>query len=150
MIEVSGDIWMYEPVEAIVITTNGDVNRFGDAVMGRGVARQCRTLWPTSAGRLGDHIKLNGNHVHLFYQPPESPALLSFPVKHHWQEEADPLLIARSAHELAALVTKLEYFKVVLPRPGCGNGRLMWAQVKPIIEPILDERFIVVNNEVVG
>lgn len=30
---------------------------------------------------------------------------------------------------------------------GCGNGELTWAQVKAVIEPILDDRFIVMTYE---
>ncbi len=36
--------------------------------------------------------------------------------------------------------------KVYLVRPGCGNGQLKWEDVKPLIAPILDDRFIVVER----
>lgn len=34
---------------------------------------------------------------------------------------------------------------LILPRPGCGNGRLRWEDVRKILEPILDDRFTVVR-----
>ena len=35
-----------------------------------------------------------------------------------------------------------------MPRPGCSNGQLKWADVKKVIEPILvDPEFLVINNE---
>ena len=36
--------------------------------------------------------------------------------------------------------------KVYMARPGCGNGQLKWEDVKPLIAPILDDRFIVVER----
>lgn len=36
-----------------------------------------------------------------------------------------------------------ERTKVVLPRPGCGNGRLVWADVKPVLAGLPDEVLII-------
>jgi hypothetical protein len=77
--------------------------------------------------------------------------LFTFPVKYHWKEQANLALIVQSAHQLVSLVdcspltvgTKLEH--VYLPRPGCGNGGLMWSVVIHFIQPILDDRFTVVE-----
>lgn len=71
--------------------------------------------------------------------------LISFPVKHKWFEAADLSLIERSAKQLMLLISCTEFEKVLLPRPGCGNGRLQWADVKKVLEPILDERVYIVS-----
>jgi hypothetical protein len=52
-------------------------------------------------------------------------------------------LIKQSARELMALIEEQGWKQVYLPRPGCFLGRLDWAQVKPAIENILDDRVIV-------
>ena len=36
------------------------------------------------------------------------------------------------------------FYHIAIPRPGCSNGGLNWEiDVKPIIEPLLDDRFII-------
>lgn len=149
MREITGDLWEAHGLgHWIAITTNGIVNAKGSLVMGRGVALQASQRFDWLPTHLGDRVRDAGNHVHCF-----SPIrLFSFPVKHHWRDQADPALIARSAKELVDFVTDLGGLKrapesVYLVRPGCGNGRLTWGDVKPLIAPILDDRFIVVNKE---
>ena len=115
------------------ITTNGCVRRDGCCVMGRGTAKQALSYYPGIAFALGTRIKAGGNHVYLF---PEM-GIFSFPVKHHWQEPADLDLIERSAFEVSVLAcnrAKAEQF--YLPRPGCGNGRLLWKNVKPVLKSL--------------
>lgn len=34
-------------------------------------------------------------------------------------------------------------FAAVLPRPGCGNGRLTWEQVKPVIKFLPDNVWVI-------
>jgi len=151
MIEIEGDLFArYPGLNARVITTNGDVRKDGRAVMGRGVARQAAQRWPSLRLRLGDliagseafHLPAYGNHVHhlgSFY----NGNLVSFPVKHHWQDTADLSLIVQSCRELVKLTTKMNWRFVLMPRPGCGNGGLTWDVVKPMIQPLLDDRFFI-------
>ncbi len=73
------------------------------------------------------------------------PALVSFPVKHAWDQRADLDLIRQSAYELVVLTEKYGWKKVLVPRPGCGNGQRKWHEIKPILAPMLDDRFVVVT-----
>jgi O-acetyl-ADP-ribose deacetylase (regulator of RNase III) len=66
-------------------------------------------------------------------------------VEHDPFQVPEVRLIARSAVELAALATAQGWTRVALPRPGCGFGGLSWSEVKPAIEPLLDDRFLVVT-----
>ena len=143
-----GDLWAVE-ADARVITTNGFVRNDGNAVMGRGVAAQARARYAGIEADLGVLIRRAGTHVYLLPTGTNGwPfVLVAFPVKHNWFEAADPALIQRSARELAMLVDIYGWRKVVLPRPGCGNGRLSWADVRPLIDDVLDERFTVVSPE---
>lgn len=147
MIETTGDLWA-APCDARVITTNGTRKVNGRGVMGRGVAWQAAQRYPAMAIRLGEHLKRSGNHVGILFEPPRGPeewALVVFPVKHQWSDDADLGLIERSAGELVALADRKGWKQVALPRPGCGNGRRSWEEVRFRIAPILDERFTVVN-----
>lgn len=117
--------------------------------MGAGIAKSASTVWPEMPMQLGRSIGVYGNVVSTFlYLVPGTSRMITvvaFPVKHKWWEVADLELIRQSAHQLVKLTTKLGWRKVVLPRPGAGNGKLEWAQVKEVIEPILDGRFIIVT-----
>lgn len=145
MKEVTGNLWTY-PADVRVITTNGFVKKNGEAVMGRGCALEAAKKYPSLPKVLGDHIKSNGNHVSWLYGCDRGELLWSFPVKHNWYEKADLTLIERSARELYNEFNAKKSVKVVvLPRPGCGNGQLNWNDVRPILEPILDDRFHVIT-----
>lgn len=113
----------------LVITTNGYVNSRGEAVMGRGCARQVKDLYPGFAKRLGRELLSSGNHVRYF--PREG--IITFPVKHDWHQRADLLLIARSFIELYQMLHRISDIRQLwMPRPGCGNGGLDWNTVKPL------------------
>ena len=148
MREAIGDLWdlARDNGGVILITTNGTIKKNGLGVMGRGVAWQAKTRYPNSdlERRLGDLLRSVGNVPGILtYQ---IPPLISFPVKHNWWERADLELIARSARLVAEIAEYIDE-PFWLPRPGCGNGGLRWEQVKPVIEPILDDRFIVVTDD---
>lgn len=153
MRESVGDLFTdFQDADAICITTNGFVKADGRCVMGRGCAKTAKNTWLGVDKTLGDLISKHGNHVHGLLLPDHdtdygTPAILSFPVKHHWREEADLKLIKRSARELMAIINGMRFKSVILPRPGCGNGRLKWRDVKSVLKKILDDRVIVVTNE---
>ncbi len=143
MKEIKGDLWSLPGFHVICITTNGYVNSRGRAVMGRGCALEAKTRMPGLDLMLGKSIKKHGNHVLLFGLY-EGCDIVSFPVKHNWWEKADIELIKRSCAEL---VDRLEpWHKVLLPRPGCGNGHLDWNEVRAIISPLLPDSVYVVSK----
>jgi len=129
---------------AIAITTNSILRADGKAVMGAGVARAAAQKWPDLPVLLATELRTRGNHVALLKTIASTPTplhLLSFPTKHHWKDDSDPALIVRSAVELAAWADDHGWRRVYMPPAGCSNGRLKWAEVEPILSPILDDRF---------
>ena len=137
MLEIKGNLWdWHDKGYWIAITTNGVIRMDGACVMGRGIARQAKNKFPQLPYDLGNSIQAGGNQVHQFskYQ------IYTLPVKHHWRERADLDLIVRSCHQLNSIAEK-----TYMVRPGCGNGGMLWDVVKPAIENILDDRFIIVE-----
>jgi hypothetical protein len=136
----SGNLWTY-PAHIRVITTNGVVDRNGCAVMGKGIALQAKQRYPNLPQQLGELLLENGNHVYYL-----DNNIISFPTKHHWKEMSNISLIRRSALELREKIIS-KGLVVAMPPPGCGNGGLVWKDVYPILEDILDDSFVVLFNE---
>jgi hypothetical protein len=143
LIECTEDIWQYSGSgpAVIAITTNGSVARNGKAIIGRGVARQAVERYGSLAETLGTLISRNGNHVHKL-----GNSLVSFPVEETAWSYPDLRIIARSAAELRAMADSSGWQQIIVPRPGCGGGGLSWPEVKPVLEPWFDERFIVTQQ----
>lgn len=157
MIELTFDLWNNEIINnlkkdefaILCITTNATIKKNGAVVMGRGCALEARDKFPGMDLKLAKQIKENGNRVNFLQSyGNEQISIYSFPVKHNWWEDADLKLIEKSCFELKEVKINNLPPKVLLPRPGCGNGKLDWeTQVKSLIESILDEdRFIIVNK----
>lgn len=150
MLEIKKDMWELarsfmmagEPAPAIFITTNGFVKTSGEAVMGRGCAYEAREMFPGIALTLGKSLASKGNSVAYLgtwtlYK--FDYRIFSFPVKHNWWEPASLDLIEDSCNRVAKLRDKLCNLKIIIPRPGCGNGKLDWDnEVKPLILSYLD------------
>ena len=156
MIECEGNLWEIAAAEgaAAVITTNGSVRRDGCAVMGRGCALEAKRKFPGIDRVLGNAITVGGNRVRKIHDADlttKPPTIIAFPVKRIWNASAELAIISRSCLELLDLLQPHPAFKpirrVVVPRPGCGNGRLRWSDVKPVLEALLPgDRFIVVHR----
>lgn len=147
MMQKQQDIWTVPGAQAICVTTNGTLTKDGRGVMGRGVALQARQRFKHADYSLGHFIKTHGNCVGVFIEEMSllsEKAIVAFPVKHEWFERADLELIKTSARQLVALADERGWRRVVLPRPGCGNGQRTWAEVEPLLKKVLNERFLVV------
>lgn len=152
MIDITGDLWTY-PADATGITTNGFVKLNGACVMGRGCAQQARDRYPGLDRALGDLITKYGNRCFRIVIHP-TRTLLTFPVKPMngpqgepgFAANADLNIIARSCEQAMAMADKFAWERIVLPRPGSGNGRLKYERdVRPVIAPLLDDRFLVIT-----
>lgn len=131
---------------AIVIPTNGDVDKQHNAVMGAGLAGYYAKVFPEAKRMLGKFLDVHGNHPYVLpIIQQRGEAIVTFPTKHTWKEKSNLGLIEQSAHKLVALTDVYGWEKVFMPRVGCGHGGLSWDQhVRPVLKGILDERFVVV------
>lgn len=153
MQEVSGDLWEY-PAQARCIPTNlmtvetkrGRQKQFR-AVMGAGVAQAAVTRYPDVDLTLGRLIH-EGMRTGVICTI-EDEALVAFPTKTHWALPSTLALLAESAQALVTLADRQQWTTVVLPRVGCGFGRLAWEVVRPVLATYLDDRFVIVTPEAV-
>jgi len=173
MIEAKGNIFDVK-ADLICVTTNGVVIN-GSLVMGKGLALEFKKRWPWLPKTLAMMIATRGNYPVIVTHNPQleelKPFIASFPTKNHWRDNSELALIERSARVLVKLVDGFEEHqnrldtaratygikkpvplkkrtitRIALTRPGCGLGNLDWErQVKPRIEDILDDRFIVLG-----
>lgn len=111
--------------------------------MGGGCARQAAERYPNLERDLGDHLRTNGNHVAVFRYGEEY--ILNFPTKTHYRNQSSLALIERSAWELMEFTGV--FTTIVLPRPGVGLGRLLWADVRPVLADIFDDHIHVITWE---
>lgn len=144
MIEIKGNLWDIPDADVICITTNGTVKKNGRAVMGKGCALEAKKKYEDIDQYLGTLISQIGNIP--FQLTSKKPYIVSFPTKHNWWEKSDLGLIERSCHLLLEYVDYKGFKKIVIPRPGCGNGLLKWEEVKPILEKYFDDRFYIVSK----
>ena len=144
MIEKIGDIWQTS-CEVIAITTNGVVKKNRELVMGKGIAGDAKWKYPSLPRIWGNYVSTYGNGVYS-YETSSGVILFSLPTKHHWRDKSDIKLIVKSIKQL---IVKTEDFNhIAIPRPGCSNGGLNWEiDVKPVIEPLLNDRFIIYSLE---
>ena len=162
MIELTGDMFEVagdEAFDALCITTNGFLKNDGNAVMGRGCAKQAALRWPDmhegtavsivsfpvkpTRKQFGSIEERNAGCVqHMVGR--WGPGDLNIP---GWAVKADINLIVKSAGELVHLANTLEWDKILLPRPGCGAGELTWEDVHPRLKDILDNRFYCITFE---
>ena len=133
--------WEFMGEATICITTNGHLTGKGEAVFGRGCARQCQERFPGLRSRLGALLAAGGNHVHLL-----GDGLVSFPVEESPWSNPDLRLIRRSAEELRVMTHREGWDHVIVPRPGCGGGGLLWREVRPLLLDLYDDRFTVISD----
>ena len=134
----------------ICITTNGFVKKSGQAVMGRGIAKQIKEKIPKIDLQLGRLIFVAGNRVDVIRQYADT-TIVAFPVKpdkiyidnpdkvnlavNHmrnkfkmydmipgWACVADIEIIYESTKRLVSLANINKWHTIYLPKPGRGAG----------------------------
>lgn len=161
--EIQGNIWDYLDVENgkfIAVLTNGDCivekqdnKTFYKAVMGAGIAKEALDKFPGLDYNLGSHLRIFGVRFVCLDQI----GLIIFPTKYHWKEKSSLDLIEQSCKQLKEYMNPpWEYRQnqiksIVIPRPGCGLGKLDWeTEVKPIMEKYFgdDERVQIIFKKI--
>ncbi|MFA5238356.1 MAG: hypothetical protein WC476_01435 [Phycisphaerae bacterium] len=149
-----------------VVGTNTTTSKKGEAVMGRGAAKQAAELYPYLPKYFGDYLsgfaaeKTEKGTIHpscigiydvFTYQEMVCEKMIfgfyAFIVKRGWWEDASYNIIKKSSEMLAEFICNGYYYDkyenspepFLVTKVGCGNGRLQWDKVKPILEEYLEE-----------
>lgn len=124
----------------LCITTNGFIKRNGANVMGAGIAKQAKERFKNIDFNFGNLIKKNGHIVQ-----PIGDRLLSFPVKDFWYNSAKLDIIIESLKQLRAIALFNPDKLFILPKPGCGNGKLKWCDIEDDIKKYIVDNIIIVD-----
>jgi hypothetical protein len=152
-----------DDIDTICITTNGQYTMNGNAAMGGGCAGECARRWPETAIRLGHKLRTMGKNIpyiigalddKLNYIEPNRDMIrnktfkcliFSFPTINKLVDGANLQLVKQSAACLKDYVDQFDLHGIVIGRPAVGIGGLKWADVKPAIEPYMDDRFTIAS-----
>lgn len=151
MNEIIGDFWeeAYKDYDAIVCTTNSDIKANGKLVMGAGIAKDFAQRFPHLPDEWGKRAKANwhfqGYNVLVSIQH-GSPHFVALQTKTHWRDSSSYVLVERSLKRLQLITWTLDWQKILMIRPGCGNGGLEWPLVKEIFEKNNFNKFYVINK----
>lgn len=138
---VTGDLWDFNGWR--IVPTNLSYNNLGNAVTGRGVALQAAMEYPGLRRALGKKLRETNRapYVHVFGEF----GIICLPVKRRWNDGASMAMIRSGLQRLNELADELEP-SIYLPLLGCGFGELTEAQVLPVLESFLDDRFVLVKR----
>lgn len=106
-----------------------------EGFMGKGIAYQFKVRFPENnksyvkACRSGE---LTVGKVHHFVE--DGITIINFPTKDKWRENSRMAYIEDGMDSLIELIPTLTVKKIAIPPLGCGNGGLIWGDVKEIIE----------------
>jgi len=126
-----GDL-LNEKTEAIVNT----VNCVG--AMGKGIALQFKQRWPQNFKAYESacerkEVQLGKMFIVDLGQWEKPRFLINFPTKAHWKGDSEIGYIESGLKDLVLQVSRLGIKSIALPPLGCGNGKLDWSEVKPLI-----------------
>jgi len=149
--------------DAICLTTNGQYNRHGHAIMGGGCAGVAAEKWVELPRNLGKCLKVFGGNIPYIIGAVDEDAsylkpghemikekkfkclIFSFPTINKLADGGNIYLVKQSATIMMDHANHYGLKKIVLPRPAVGIAGLEWADVKSEIEDILDDRFLIVS-----
>jgi O-acetyl-ADP-ribose deacetylase (regulator of RNase III) len=125
-------------LEAYVQTLVCPVNTVG--VMGKGLALQFKQRWPEllKAYREACQKHTFKHQGYFVYDSDDHYKIFCMPTKRHWREKSQLAWVEDGICALASDYEKLGITSIAIPAVGCGEGKLSWDNVRPIIWQYLD------------
>lgn len=128
IIYTTGDLLKSSAV-ALVNTVNCE------GYMGKGIAYQFKLQYPDNNK---DYIKacksgkLTVGKLHYFNE--KGKLIINFPTKDKWRANSKMKYIEDGLDELIKMINVMDIKSIAIPPLGSGNGGLIWAEVKALIE----------------
>lgn len=140
--------------DGIVCTINQMIKKDGCLIMGAGIAKQFAEKFPKLPEIWGDHVQNKQSYITTIFTPlnklgyeNQDKYVIGLPTKIHFAYNSDIGVIKNSCAVLRAGIEALGLQKVLMPKPGCGLGKLEWDNVKSEIESFLNsDKIVVVDN----
>lgn len=115
--------------EALVNTVNCE------GFMGKGLAYKFKKQFPNNnldyiqACKEG-HLRIGRLH----YTQEKGKIIINFPTKDRWREKSKIEYVEQGLNELPDLIKRLSIKSIAIPPLGCGNGGLLWRDIRALIE----------------
>ena len=112
------------------------VNTVG--VMGKGIALKFKKTFPIVEQEYQEAVKNNLikiGKVQVVHTNMISPKfVINFPTKKHWKNPSKLEYIDKGLQDLVNVIMQNNIKSISIPPLGCGNGKLSWHKVKPLME----------------
>lgn len=131
----NGDLFN-EEADALVNT----VNCVG--VMGKGVALEFKKRWPDNFKHYRRICEKKGLRPGSLFVHEVADLIhrscpryiINFPTKDHWRAQSKLEYVEEGLDALVKEIVDRRILSIALPPLGCGNGGLIWGEVRPLIE----------------
>lgn len=133
LIYTNGDL-LQSSAQALVNTVNCE------GYMGKGIAYQFKLQYPETNidyVRACKTKELQIGKLHYFTE--KGKIIINFPTKDKWRAKSKLEYVELGLDELINLVNKQNIKSVAIPPLGSGNGGLIWAEVKALIQDKLSD-----------
>lgn len=135
----SGNV-VEDKADVLVNTVNSQLSPTGKGVMGKGVALDFKTKYPSIMKDYERAIKsgeLKAGRA-LLFDLPDGRKWAALATKDTWQEKSREEWVESGLKELGEKIRAAGLKSVALPPPGCGNGGLDWKRVEPMVHKHLE------------
>lgn len=135
---VTGDL-LKSDAQCLVNTVNCE------GYMGKGIAYQFKLAYPKNNEDYVKACKSGALHVGKLHHFEENgKIIINFPTKDKWRANSKIEYIEEGLNELVLLMKQLAITSIAIPPLGSGNGGLIWADVKLLIE----QKLSLIGNKV--
>lgn len=114
-----------------------------EGFMGRGLALQFKQRYPealfTAYQQRCQTGSLRVGRLYLWRPSRKATWILNFPTKDSWRKPATLEIIEAGLKHLVEIYKEAEISSIAFPMLGCGEGKLCWQDVQPLMERYLNQ-----------